>query len=272
MQWANIIPAKKKKGKITYLSPGKGILHLWNEGLQITLPDWHIFKGTPCSQRKNLALIFNQNHVKSCRVDLEWVKVLSFFFFQTVGLFSFWKKNHQCHHYRHVSYIFNKKRNTHCVHRTRGTKATVCRRLLKAAAYRIPPPGNSDDWPPVSAEHWSICKLHKAKGHDFKSVQCSKTQGNFFCFSLCTLCVQWPEPFHRHLEQLFQRWWKPTRLYRCIVWGTSSWVRQAGNDKKPFQTARMFSFNCLSQLFYSRCSFLAGVCDAARSLYISHLL
>lgn len=162
--------------------------------------------------------------------------------------------------------------STHCVHRTCGMKATVCRRLLKAAAYRIPPPWNSDNWPPVSAEHWSICKLYKAKGHDFKSVQCSKTQGNFFCFSLCTLCVQWPGPFHRHLEQLFQRWWKPTRLYRCIVWRTSSWVRQAGNDKNPFQTARMFSFNCLSQLFYSRCSFLAGVCDTARSLYISHLL
>lgn len=88
-------------------------------------------------------------------------------------------------------------------------KPQLCRRLLKAAAYRNPPPGNSDDWPPVSTEHWSICKLYKAKGHDFKSVQCSKTQGNFSCFSLCT--PQRPVAtvlYHWHLQQVLQRRWK----------------------------------------------------------------
>lgn len=161
-------------------------------------------------------------------------------------------------------------------------KPQLCRRLLKAAAYRNPPPGNGDDWPPVSTEHWSICKMYKAKGHDFKSVHCSKTQGNFYCCSLRTNQCPVARVLYRwHLEQVWQRRCRgkvflakknPTRLSRFVVWGTSSWVRQPGNDKEPFQTARMFSFNCLSQLFYSRRSFLAGVCSVARSLYISHLL
>lgn len=85
-------------------------------------------------------------------------------------------------------------------------KTQLCRRLLKAAAYRNPPPGNCDDWPPVSTERWSICKLYKAKGHDFKSLQCSKTQGNFFCCSLCTtqrLVARLL--YHWHLEQVLDR-------------------------------------------------------------------
>lgn len=98
------------------------------------------------------------------------MKVLSSFFFSNCRFIQLLKKEPPLP----PCIIYFLTNSTHCVHRTCGMKATVCRRLLKAAAYRIPPPWNSDDWPPVSTEHWSICKLYKAKGHDFKSVQCSR--------------------------------------------------------------------------------------------------
>lgn len=160
-------------------------------------------------------------------------------------------------------------------------KPQLCRRLLKAAAYRNPPPGEQRRLASClrrALEHMEAV-LSQRSWFQIGPVLAPRLKVISSVFSLCPTPASSghgpsPLPPSTSVAETVERrlWRKATRLSRCAVWGTSSWVRQAGNDKEPFQTARMFSFNCLSQLFYSGRSFLARVCNAARSLYISHLL